>query len=294
MAWTSGFFNSVGGDREYNADQISNIMQGLISNGVYQSVGNKLAVKPNGGMNIVIDTGRGWFADKWAYNDSEYPLTLESSDVLYNRYAAVCVRVNIGDESRTAEPYIKYGVKGTAPEKPTMESTELVQEFCLAYIYIKSGTTEITAADIEDTRFDTRLCGWVTGLITQLDTTTLYRQWESVFYNWFNSLTNYLDEDIEKKLAADMLAVNNRLYKRTATLPKLKWIRKSDGTFSQAIAVEGVTTINHCMILPTADYEDAFFRMECSAEVTATNTITITCLYPEDVEMVLEVIIFNM
>ena len=294
MAWTSGFFNSVEGDREYNAEQISKAFQGLISNGVFQSVGNRLAVKPNGGMNIVIDTGRGWFADRWVYNDSEYPLTLESSDVLYNRYAAVVVKVDLSDESRTAEPYIKYGEKGTAPAKPTMESTELVQEFCLAYIYMKSGVTEITAADIEDTRFDTNLCGWVTGLITQLDTTTLYRQWESVFYNWFNSLTDYLDEDVEKKLTADMLAVNNRLVKKTATLPALGWNSQSDGSYTQVVAVEGVTTINHCMLLPSADCEDAFFRMVCSAEVTATNEITITCLYPEDVELVLDVIIYNL
>ena len=50
MAWTSGFFNSVNGDRLYNADQMSHIFEGLITDGVYESVGNKLAVQPNSGL----------------------------------------------------------------------------------------------------------------------------------------------------------------------------------------------------------------------------------------------------
>ena len=58
MAWTSGFFNSVNGDRLYNADQMSRIFEGLITDGVYESVANKLAVQPNSGMTIQIATGR--------------------------------------------------------------------------------------------------------------------------------------------------------------------------------------------------------------------------------------------
>ena len=68
MAWTSGFFNSVGGDRVYNADQMSELFTGLITNGVYESVKNKLAVEPNSGMTIQINTGRGWFNGRWVDN----------------------------------------------------------------------------------------------------------------------------------------------------------------------------------------------------------------------------------
>ena len=65
MAWTSGFFNSVNGDRLYNADQMSRLFEGLITDGVYASVGNKMAVQPNSGMTIQIATGRGWFGRHW-------------------------------------------------------------------------------------------------------------------------------------------------------------------------------------------------------------------------------------
>ena len=79
--WTSGFFNSVNGDRAYNAEQMSRIFEGLITDGVYESVGNKLAVQPNGGMAIQIATGRGWFNKHWVNNDSEYTLDYYSNSV---------------------------------------------------------------------------------------------------------------------------------------------------------------------------------------------------------------------
>ena len=78
--WKSGFFNSINGDRKYDAEEMSEIFQGLISDGVYESVGNKLAVRPQDGMTIKIDTGRGWFDKRWAENSSEYLMTLESAD----------------------------------------------------------------------------------------------------------------------------------------------------------------------------------------------------------------------
>ena len=174
MAWTSGFFNSVNGDRLYNADQMSRIFEGLITDGVYESVANKLAVQPNSGMTIQIATGRGWFGRHWVNNDSEYKLTVDQSDVILNRYVAVVIKVDDTDAVRDAVPYLKYSDYATTPVKPTMTRTETVKEYCLAYIYIKAGATAITASDIEDTRQDTNLCGWVTGLIDQITPDTLY------------------------------------------------------------------------------------------------------------------------
>ena len=44
MSITSGFFNSVNGDRTYNADQMSTYFKGLIGSGVYENVGGALQV----------------------------------------------------------------------------------------------------------------------------------------------------------------------------------------------------------------------------------------------------------
>ena len=143
--WQYGFFNSINGDRLYDADQMSRIFEGLITDGVYESVGDKLAVQPNSGMTIQIATGRGWFNKRWVENSTPYTMTLDASDVILNRYAAICVRVDSADSGRTAVPYIKYGEYASNPVKPSMEHSETVNEYCLAYVFIGAGVTQITA-----------------------------------------------------------------------------------------------------------------------------------------------------
>lgn len=322
MAWSYGFYNSLNGDRVYNADQMSAIFDGLITNGVYESIGKKLAVEPNSGMTIQINTGRGWFGSRWVNNDSEYLQTLEESDVLLNRYCAVCVRADNTQSVRAAEPYFKYSEFATNPVKPTMERSETVKEYCLAYVYIKAGATSITAADIEDTRGNTELCGWVTGLIEQVDTNTLWKQWEAqwqqfiesyegdatgwmeqqqeAFKVWADNLESYLDENAEAKIASDILQLQQdieplkeRCVKSSGTLDGLGWVSQDDGTYTQTITVEGVTADNDIMISPTAEHEESYTLMDCEAVSQAVDSITFECTNPQDVDVELSVIIYN-
>lgn len=304
MSWTSGFFNSVGGDRTYNADQINNIFEGLITNGVYNKVGNQMAVQANNGMTIQINTGRGVFGGHWVKNEAVHLLTLEESDVTLNRYCAVCVRVNENTEARNAEPYLKYSEFASAPIKPTMERTEAIKEYCLAYVYIGAGVSEITASNIEDTRANTSLCGWVTGLIEQVDTTTLWEQFASEwsewkneqtteFVEWFNGLQEYLTENAEAKLAADVLALQNRVTKVTGTFDGLGWVSHEDGTYTQAITVNGVTATNDIFVTPSVTYREAYKDMCCEAIAQAQNTITFKCINPQDIPMTVEVVILT-
>jgi hypothetical protein len=292
MAWTSGFFNSVNGDRRYNADQMSAIFDGIITNGVYESVGNKLVVEPNSGMTIQINTGRGWFNGRWVNNDTVYLQTLEAPDVLLNRYCAVCVRVDGSDGGRKAEPYLKYGELATTPIKPTMERSETVNEYCLAYVYIKGGASEIKAADIEDTRSNGELCGWVTGLIKQLDNNTLYKQWEAIFFDWFNNLEEYMDENVEAKLTNDVLQLKGRTLKVIATLEADKWT-SANGVYTQTIPVNGVTAYNDILVSPIEADKSAYITMGCEVVSKDYHSITFECNSPSDTDVSVEVMIFN-
>lgn len=165
MAWESGFYNSVNGDRKYNADHISGMFEGMITQGVYPSAGNKMAVHPGGGLAVQIASGRGWFNRRWVSNTAEYLIPLEEPDVMLDRYAAVCIRADNSDDVRAALPYVKYSEFAASPVRPEMERTDLVKEFCLAYVYLRAGTSEITDSDVEDTRDNPDLCGWAAGLI---------------------------------------------------------------------------------------------------------------------------------
>lgn len=255
--WSYGFFNSVNGDRVYNAEQMSRIFEGLITDGVYESVGNKLAVQPSSGMAIQIADGRGWFGKHWVDNSTKHLLTLEAADVTLNRYAAICIRVD--ETTRTAEPYIKYSDYATTPTKPSMTRDDTVKEYCLAYVYIKAGATAITAANIEDTRANTNLCGWVTGLIEQLNSTTLFEQWTDIFYSWFNKLQDLVNENTEAMLVAALPT------SVTVTLLASGWSNNS-----QTVTVTGMNATKTVLVSNDSDY-----NIKCTGQDT--NTLTFTC-----------------
>lgn len=286
--WTYGFFNSVDGDRTYNADQMSDIFEGLISDGVYESVGNKLAVQPNTGMAVQIASGRGWFNRRWVNNSAPYVLAISASDVTLNRYAAVVIKVDTTSSARSATPYIKYSDFATNPVKPAMTRNETVSEYCLAYVMIRAGATAITSADIEDTRFNNELCGWVTGLINQLDTSTLYTQWEELFNgfmttstenfnswledtqgdfnDWFETLQVTLDDEVATRLTAALPTTT------TVILQALNW---SAG--SQTVQVVGMNATKSVVVQPAASTAAAYRNAGIKCVAQGNNTLMFTC-----------------
>lgn len=264
--WESGFFNSVNGDRVYNAEQMSSIFEGLITDGVYEAVGNKLAVQPNSGMTIQIATGRGWCKKSWFNNTSEYLIALEASDVTLNRYAAICIRADHSETVRNAEPYVKYSDFATTPVKPEPENSETVKELILAYVYIKAGATEITASDITDTRADESVCGWVTGLIEQLNSATLWTQWEALFTDWFKGLQDFINENTETMLVA-ALPVSV-----TLTLTVEGWVSES-GVYKQTVTVTGMNDTKSVLVSPTATSASAYSASEVKCSGQSTNTL---------------------
>ena len=267
MAWEFGFFNSVNGDRVYNAQQMSSIFEGLITDGVYESVANKLAVQPNSGMTIQIASGRGWFKRHWVNNDTPHLLTLEASDVTLNRYAAVCIKVDDSDGVRSAIPYIKYSTYATNPTKPAMTRSEYINEYCLAYVYIKAGATAITASDITDTRPNTELCGWVTGLIEQLNTTTLWSQWEALFTEWFNGLQDLINENTEAMLVA-ALPVSE-----TLTIAVSDWV-SGDSGYTASVTVTGMNATKTVICEP--ETVDVYSVAGVKLSDQGTNTLVFT------------------
>lgn len=269
--WTSGFFNSVNGDRLYNADQMSRIFEGLITDGVYESVGDKMAVQPNSGMTIQIATGRGWFGRHWVENDTELRLTVADSDVLLNRYVAVVVKVDDTDAVRDVIPYLKYSEFATTPVKPAMTRTETVKEYCLAYIYLKAGATAITAADIEDTRADESLCGWVTGLIEQLSSATLFSQFTAIFNNWFGGLQDFINENTEAML------VNALPVSVSVTLSADGWTAEN-GTYKQSVEVTNMTDTKSVIASPTLTSASTYSASEVRCSGQYTNTLEFTAV----------------
>lgn len=178
MSVTYGFYNSLNGDRKYNAEQISSIFDGLIVDGVFASIGTAFAVEAAGGLTINVGIGRAWFNHTWTLNDSILPLTAPESEVLLDRIDAVVLEVNSMESVRKNSIKIVAGTPSSEPVRPTLENEVNVHQYPLAYIYRKFGSTVITQADITN-MVGTESTPFVTGIIQTISLDELLGQWQA-------------------------------------------------------------------------------------------------------------------
>jgi hypothetical protein len=188
MSITYGYFNSVNGDRKYNADQMSQYFKGLISNGVFANIGGAMAVIADGqSMTVNVSTGRAVIDCKWIENDAAYPITINQAHATLPRYTAVVVQLDA--VNRLIRITTKDGTPASTPAQPTIDTSI---ELCLAMILVPAGSSTIIQSRVTDKR-GTSLCLWVTGLITQLNSNQLFLQWQEQFDIWFAGLTQDLN-----------------------------------------------------------------------------------------------------
>lgn len=238
MSVSSGFFNSLNGDRKYNAAQMSAIFDGLIIDGVFASIGTAFAVKAAGGLTVNVGVGKAWFDHTWTVNDSILPMTAPEAEVLLDRIDAVVLEVN-GTES-VRENTIKF-VKGnpsSAPSRPILTNEGNVHQYPLCYIYRKYGTAVINQADITP-MVGTESTPFVTGILQTISLDELLGKWqdeldrftdarsqevddwiaqeESDFTTWFNEMKADLQQEqtvLDQWIAseqADFLAWYNQM-----------------------------------------------------------------------------------
>lgn len=72
----NGFFDSVNGDRMYNASDFGRMFEGLISDGVVKNWKNKFEVYSLTSSSVKVKTGRGYFQGTWITLDEETTLPI--------------------------------------------------------------------------------------------------------------------------------------------------------------------------------------------------------------------------
>lgn len=142
----SGFFNAVNNDRLYNADDMSNYFDGLISNGIYKNIGGAFQVIPGNGMTVQVLDGRAIINCKWVTSDTFENITLDSADINYERIDAIVLRLD-NDNRQIILTYLK-GEPSSSPVAPEI----LNDDICLAYINVPIGTSTVRMNNITDTR----------------------------------------------------------------------------------------------------------------------------------------------
>ena len=199
MAVTCGFFNSVEGDRKYDATQFASLFDGVITDGVVAAVGEFFATTPGGGMNVKVGTGRAWFNRTWTYSDSKVPLTIPASDLLYDRIDAVVLEVDTRIAVRNNSIKVVKGTAAAKPSNPPLTNTTDVHQYALAYVRVKHGATTIGAGDIT-INVGQASCPFVTSIVETPELDALFARWDAQFQEWFNNIQAQLEGNIATNL----------------------------------------------------------------------------------------------
>ena len=254
-----GFFNSMSGDRKYDADDISNFFFNLISDGVFANPADNLKVVQRSGMTVSVEAGYAMIKAKYYKAESANVLTIDPADADNPRIDRVCIGLNYS--ARNLSLYVKKGTAAASPTAPELTRTAgVLWEICLAEIAVGAGATAITTADITDKRADTTLCGYITGLIEQIDTTDLFAQFTAAFYQWFDSLTQSLILDVS-------VVTKHSVYTTTAANEITIPIGISDyNPTTDALSVY----VNGLRLIPDVDYTAG------DTTITLTNALSLT------------------
>lgn len=209
MSVSSGFFNSLNGDRKYNAAQMSAIFDGLIIDGVFASIGTAFAVKAAGGLTVNVGIGKAWFDHTWTVNDSILPMTAPGAEVLLDRIDAVVLEVNGMESVRNNTIKFVKGNPSSAPSRPTLTNEGNVHQYPLCYIYRKYGTAVINQADITP-MVGTESTPFVTGILQTISLDELLGKWQDELDRFTDARSKEVDDWIAQE-ESDFTAWFNKM-----------------------------------------------------------------------------------
>ena len=168
----SAFFNSVGKDRRYSAVDWAKYFRQFIGNGVFGQNSGNMMVVPSAGMVLNVNAGSCFINGYVGYCEGE-TVTLDVGGTSA-RVDMVAARLDLN--ARDIHIYVAKG-DGTNAPAPSRNST--YYDLVLAYVSVGAGAAEITAANITDKRGDNSVCGWVVGIVDQIDTSALFAQYDA-------------------------------------------------------------------------------------------------------------------
>lgn len=202
MAQECGFFNAqlVGEeyDRVYLAEQFAAYFASFIGNGVFGSSMQQLEVVANNNMTTNVLSGQAWINGWWYRNTDVYTLSHSVADGVLSRIDVVVLRWD--HSARDMYLTVIEGIPSAKPVKPAIVRNADYYDLQLCTVSIPAGSIRITQAQITDTRLDNSVCGLVTGVVDQIDTTSLFSQFMTAYQEWKdNQQADYEDwTDVQK------------------------------------------------------------------------------------------------
>lgn len=231
MAETSGFFNaemveddgSTTYDRIYYADQFAYYFSKFISNGVYINPATQLKVTSKGELKLNVAIGDAFINGYWYKNDENFELQLAQANGSLPRIDRIVLRWD--SLTRYINLAILQGNPAATPSAKNLTRNADTWELGLADVYIERGVLSISDANITDLRPDRTYCGYVAGVVNQIDTTNLFAQFTDAFEQYYEKQVTTSD-----KFSSDLAKKYND-YAVLAETNFGKWMTDTKGDF---------------------------------------------------------------
>lgn len=190
MAYRSGFFNAKQNtdgsyDRTYDANDISNYLGGLISDGVVQSSADALQVSvEQASMQVQIRPGRAFLNNRWFTADSVITLPLTRAHGTLSRITAVALHFD--EVNREVIPVCIDGTLASSPAAPQLNDKYLL----LALVAVPANPSNLSQITVSDSR------KFVHALVKyDFDQSVLQKEYIKAFNAWFEGVKNQLGTD---------------------------------------------------------------------------------------------------
>lgn len=211
MAEKSGFFNAREAedgtyDREYDAEQFAEYFANFISNGVYANPANQLKVvfddSPSKPFVVIVRKGKAYIDGYWYELTEDMEITIPANTKAY--IVKDVIRCTLDKAERKVSIVLEEDVTS---DHPTNNNNR--HDLILSTIIVQPNASKLNAEDITDKRPDKTYCGFVTGVIDQIDTTELFQQYDETFQTWFNEMKGQLSTDAAGNLQTQIGLLSN-------------------------------------------------------------------------------------
>ena len=220
----------------YDADDAAGYLATRLS-GVY-SAEEDFAVTAVEGLSVQVSAGQAWvrparFKGRSIIMEQPTTVVLTEADPVRSRIDRLVLRYDAAAK-KTTLVVLDGEPDSSGPVAPDISRTALVYDLCLAEIRRPAGSTEVTAADIFDTRADETICGVMRDGVHGIPAATLIQRLRAEidkvdkgnFYDKTetDALLNAMQKQVDSKISsATSIAASGSNYIRFTDGTQICW-----------------------------------------------------------------------
>mgnify|MGYP002868303065 CR=1 FL=1 len=178
MAFSDGFFNSKGKDRQYTAENFNDYLSSIICNGILDTYGDNFELTaPATGLRVVLGRGKAWINGHYFVNDARYSIDLSDyQDESLPRYVSIGIVCDTSESVRKVQLEIIPGTPAENPSVPPIPTDENRTRLLLYAVRLNVGATSLSDFDWFDYRNDNNVCGYCKCILGKCKVTEMQAQ----------------------------------------------------------------------------------------------------------------------